>query len=186
MAQFRVIIVGGGITGLALANMLERYHIDFAVSEKHEDLTETRSWIRYGARIPDQLGCFEKLESLSMPVNSVAGYDNTGRLCTYLPDIGSWLEESRGYKMAFLERRQVLQVLYDNLRDKSKIHSSCKALDITLTDTGVQVETEGGVFDGDIVIGVDGVHSHVRREMERLALAVGLEELFRREEGEQQ
>jgi 2-polyprenyl-6-methoxyphenol hydroxylase-like FAD-dependent oxidoreductase len=85
--------------------------------------------------------------------------------------------------MAFLERRQVLQVLYNNLHDKSKIHSPCRALDISLTDTGVQVETDGGVFDGDIVIGADGVHSHVRREMERLAVADGLQELFRKEEG---
>jgi 2-polyprenyl-6-methoxyphenol hydroxylase-like FAD-dependent oxidoreductase len=97
MAPFRVIIVGGGITGLALANMLEKYEIDFAVLEKHEDLTPQLgagyAMLPHGARILDQLGCFEKLESLSMPVNSLAGYDDTGRMCTYLPDLGSWLEE---------------------------------------------------------------------------------------------
>lgn len=86
--------------------------------------------------------------------------------------------------MAFLERRQVLKVLYDNLRDKSKIYSPCKALEIRLTDTGVRVETDGEVFEGDIVVGADGVHSHVRREMERLAVAGGNEELFRKEDGE--
>jgi 2-polyprenyl-6-methoxyphenol hydroxylase-like FAD-dependent oxidoreductase len=86
--------------------------------------------------------------------------------------------------MAFLERRQLLKVLYNNLRDKTKIYSSCKALEICLTDTGVRVKTDGEVFEGDIVVGADGVHSHVRREMERLAIAGGTGELFRKEDGE--
>jgi 2-polyprenyl-6-methoxyphenol hydroxylase-like FAD-dependent oxidoreductase len=97
MAPFRVIIVGGGITGLALANMLERYDIDFAILEKHEDLAPQLgagyAMLPYGARILDQLGCYEVLEKLSVPVNSVAGYDDTGKRCTHLPDLGAWMQE---------------------------------------------------------------------------------------------
>jgi 2-polyprenyl-6-methoxyphenol hydroxylase-like FAD-dependent oxidoreductase len=34
----------------------------------------------------------------------------------------------------------------------------------------VKVETDGGtIFEGDIVVGADGVHSRVAQEMQRLA-----------------
>lgn len=73
--------------------------------------------------------------------------------------------------MRFLERYQVVQALYDNLGDKSKIHTACGALKIHSTDDGVKVETNGGFYEGDIVVGADGVHSHVRHEMNRLRKA---------------
>lgn len=88
-----------------------------------------------------------------------------------------------GYKMRFLERQQAVKVLYDNLRDKSKVHTSCNPLKFHLTDTGVIVETDGEVFEGDIVVGADGVHSRVRQEMQRLAAADMDEALFRKEDG---
>lgn len=64
-------------------------------------------------------------------------------------------------------------MLYDNLRDKSKILVNKRVHEIVETDFGVEVLTiNGEVYSGDIVIGADGVHSIVRKEMRRMAAKV--------------
>lgn len=93
MAPFRVIIVGGSISGLALANMLEKYDIDFVLLEKHENIAPPLgagyAMLPYGLRILDQLGCYDVLEKLSTPVDSIAGYDENGKRRVHLATIGN-------------------------------------------------------------------------------------------------
>lgn len=72
----------------------------------------------------------------------------------------------------------MVKTLFENICDKSKIHTSSGVVDIRLTATGVEVQTDNGAFQGDIVVGADGVHSRVRHVMEQLALANGDGELF--------
>ena len=56
--------------------------------------------------------------------------------------------------------------LYEGLPDKSRIHTSRRLERIEQTDTGVRVYlTDGSTEEGDMVIGADGVHSHVRNLM---------------------
>lgn len=72
--------------------------------------------------------------------------------------------------MRFMDRQQVIQGLFDNLRDKSKVRNSCGAVRIVCDADGVAVETtDGSVIHGDIVVGADGICSHVKQEMQRLA-----------------
>ena len=98
MAPFRVIIVGGSIAGLALANMLEQYDIDFTVLEKHEKIAPQLgaglALLPHGSRILDQLGCYDVMEKLSMSVNSLSGYDDNGKRCIHLPGLGAWMEKT--------------------------------------------------------------------------------------------
>lgn len=77
----------------------------------------------------------------------------------------------------------MVKTLYENICDKSKIHTSSGVVDIRLTVTGVEVETDSEVFEGDIVVGADGVHSRVRHVMEQLALANGDGKLFQEKDG---
>lgn len=75
-----------------------------------------------------------------------------------------------GYRMRFLDRRQLLQILFDNIRDKSKICTSCEVFKIEELDGAVQVVLKGGsTIRGNIVVGADGVHSRVREEIWRIA-----------------
>jgi 2-polyprenyl-6-methoxyphenol hydroxylase-like FAD-dependent oxidoreductase len=68
-----------------------------------------------------------------------------------------------------MDRQQVIQGLWDNLRDRSKVHTSCGVVKVVCHADGVAVETvDGSVFHGDIVVGADGVHSNVRQEMRRI------------------
>lgn len=64
----------------------------------------------------------------------------------------------------------VLQVLYDNIRDKTKILTKKHVQKVDMTDDGVVVKTsDGSSYKGDILIGADGIHSSVRGEMWRNA-----------------
>lgn len=75
MSTFRVIIVGGSIAGLTLANILERYGIDYVVLEKHSliapQLGASIGLLPHGERILDQLGIFARVEESSMPMEEV-------------------------------------------------------------------------------------------------------------------
>ncbi|GAW26859.1 putative fad binding domain protein [Rosellinia necatrix] len=60
-ASTRIVIVGGGVAGLSLANMLERAGIDFVVLEAYEkiapQLGASIAIYPQFARILDQIGC---------------------------------------------------------------------------------------------------------------------------------
>ncbi|KAJ5155343.1 hypothetical protein N7492_008146 [Penicillium capsulatum] len=174
MAPFKVIIVGGSIAGLTLANIFERYGIDFIVLEKHEKIAPALGagfaiW-PHGARVLDQLGCFDALEQVNAPLNHLMVFNEDGTFRGPPPGFGEWMETLLGYRLRFMERRHVIQTLFDNLPCKSKVHTSRGVVKVESHSDGVAVETsDGSVFHGDIVIGADGVHSRVRREMQRCA-----------------
>lgn len=64
----------------------------------------------------------------------------------------------------------IIQILFDNLSDKSKVLTKKGVTNVDQTTEGVLVTTEdGSMFGGDILVGADGIHSMVRREMWRLA-----------------
>jgi 2-polyprenyl-6-methoxyphenol hydroxylase-like FAD-dependent oxidoreductase len=64
----------------------------------------------------------------------------------------------------------VLKVLYDNIRDKKKVLTKKCVESVDLTDDGVIVKTsDNSIFEGDILVGADGIHSTVRQEMWRIA-----------------
>jgi 2-polyprenyl-6-methoxyphenol hydroxylase-like FAD-dependent oxidoreductase len=70
---FRVIIGGGGISGLTLANALEKAKIDYVLLEGRDSIAPqvgaSIGIFANGGRILDQLGCYEKLEEQTVPLN---------------------------------------------------------------------------------------------------------------------
>ena len=73
MSTFKVVIVGGSIAGLTLANILERYNINYIVLEKHAkiapQLGASVATLPHGDRSLDQLGIISWVEEISIPVN---------------------------------------------------------------------------------------------------------------------
>ncbi len=74
---------------------------------------------------------------------------------------------STGYPGSFLQRRDLLKVLYDHIPDKSKVHISKRVTKVDHEDTGVIVHCgDGSTYAGDIVVGADGVHSGIKTMMQ--------------------
>lgn len=64
----------------------------------------------------------------------------------------------------------VLQVLYNNIQDKTKVLINKRVKKVDMDDNGVTVRTsDGSTYKGDILVGADGIHSSVRGEMWRIA-----------------
>lgn len=72
--------------------------------------------------------------------------------------------------MTLGDRQVLLQVLYDNIRDKSKIVLGQKVVGVEHADDGVTVRCEdGSSYHGDVLAGADGVHSKTREILWELA-----------------
>jgi 2-polyprenyl-6-methoxyphenol hydroxylase-like FAD-dependent oxidoreductase len=72
-----------------------------------------------------------------------------------------------------MDRQTLIQVLFESITDKSKIQVGQRVVKVSPIDGGVEVLTHGGlIVKGDILVGADGVHSTVRREMWRLAESI--------------
>ncbi|KAK7403403.1 hypothetical protein QQX98_010816 [Neonectria punicea] len=174
--RFRVIIVGGSVTGLTLAHSLHRIGVDYTILEKRADVAPQEGAsigiLPNGARVLDQLGLYNAIEQANAPLRES---------CIRFPDGFHFnspyprkMFESFGYPIVFLERRRLLEILYDALPDKTKVQVNKTVSDIEQYSEkgrhGVRVRTlDGDVYEGDLVVGADGVHSRTRREMWRLS-----------------
>ena len=97
MAPFKVLIAGGSVAGMALANILEIYGIDYELIEKHStiapQLGASLAIIPHAARILDQLGCWDIIESLSTPVDTMTVTGPDGRQLAYHGKFGMIMNE---------------------------------------------------------------------------------------------
>lgn len=100
-SDFKVVIGGGGITGLALANMLQLYHIDYIMLEAYPHIAPqvgaSIGILPHGSRILDQLGLNQRILDLAPPADSFHFRDETGNIIC----------EFRGMKHSFNQRYDV-------------------------------------------------------------------------------
>jgi 2-polyprenyl-6-methoxyphenol hydroxylase-like FAD-dependent oxidoreductase len=65
---FKVIIAGGSIAGLTLANMLEKFNLDYILLDSHSCIAPavgaSIGMFPNGLRILDQIGCHEAIEAV--------------------------------------------------------------------------------------------------------------------------
>ncbi|GME48263.1 FAD binding domain containing protein [Neofusicoccum parvum] len=173
--KIKVIIAGGSITGLALANMLEKVGIDYVLLEAYSEIApqvgaSIGMW-PYGLRILDQIGCYEPIRALiEKPLAQGILVGPDGKPLVTNSRVSDHVMERHGYPIIFVDRQAVLQILYDNLKDKSKVMLNKHVTTVAQRASGVQVTLrDGSSYVGDILVGADGVHSTVRKEMWRIA-----------------
>ncbi|TAQ89191.1 hypothetical protein B7494_g2482 [Chlorociboria aeruginascens] len=166
---FRVIVVGGGITGLTASHTLSKAGIDHIVVESGSEAAPPSgasiAIYPHGARILEQIDCLEASKAINIPCDRFVHRMPNGKVI-FSTKLWEEVKENHGYEIMLVERRKFLQVLYDCLPDKSKIRFGKKVRSITETYDGVEVFFADGTSEkGDIVIGCDGVHSKVREMM---------------------
>ncbi|KAI8244396.1 FAD-dependent monooxygenase andE [Colletotrichum sp. SAR 10_77] len=164
---FKVIIVGGSVAGLTLANILERLGIDFTLLEAYPEIAPqvgaSIGLLPNGFRILDQIQCYEPIREIAGDFYLQASYRDANGKATTTP--------SSGVTHHLEARQMLLQVLYDNLKQKNKVNPSKRVNKIDLSEKGVTVyTTDGSIYEGDIVVGADGIHSTVRSEMWRIGI----------------
>ncbi|KAH8886271.1 FAD/NAD(P)-binding domain-containing protein [Thozetella sp. PMI_491] len=173
-AQFRIIIVGGGVVGLTAANMLAKANIDFVVLERGSSLVpELGASLAIWSstlRIFDQLGLYDAILENSSPVLSTTMLTHEGKQY----DRQEFCDKKYlGHSGRVSRRSSILKVLFDGLsaESKARIHTDKKVTGMSVREDGVTVTCQdGSAFEGSMVLGTDGVHSIVRNLSRELAL----------------
>ncbi|KAK3311782.1 hypothetical protein B0H66DRAFT_609095 [Apodospora peruviana] len=170
--QFRVLIAGGGVAGLTLANALEQGGVDFLLLDRRKELAPQVgagiALLPNGCRILDQLGVYDELMKQSELHVWSADRDSNGNLLAPRSDFAPLMATRTGYHMSFEDRQIILQLLYNRIQDKSKIMTEKRIVDVihSSDDDGVTVKCEDGTsYHGDILAGADGVYSKTREAL---------------------
>ncbi|KAI2602150.1 FAD/NAD(P)-binding domain-containing protein [Hypoxylon sp. NC1633] len=163
---FKVIIAGGGVAGLTVANALEKANIDFIMLEGREVAPQLGASIciqGHTIKILEQLCVWEKLREATVPILDRQHYDENGNLFATSTVFKQVLDKTKR-PIVFMERRVCLEALFNNIGDKSKIRTHTRVVSFSEDDSGVTVTTDRGEsVRGSILIAADGVHSTVRQ-----------------------
>ncbi|KAI2838657.1 hypothetical protein CBS12448_10830 [Aspergillus niger] len=166
---FRIVVVGAGVAGLVASNCLQRLGIDHIVLEKHAEVAPPMgngiSMWPHGLRVLHQLGYLPAIQRDAVPVNRFLSRGPDGRV---MHDnlLYTLVEKNHGIGFFPLERRNLLQILYDGLPDQSFVRTKAIIENVKQFPDRVEVcLADGRVETGDMVLGCDGVHSLIRSFM---------------------
>ncbi|MFI8436002.1 FAD-dependent monooxygenase [Streptomyces sp. NPDC079020] len=171
----KVLISGASIAGPALAYWLGRYGFETTVVELAPALRGGGQAVDFRGRthlaVLERMGVLDELRALDTGGSPITFVDQRGRQLLHLPaDVaGGDIEVPRG---------ELAQVLYRRSLPRTEYHFGESITSLEETPTGVRVAFRNGApREFDLVIGADGLHSHVRR------LAFGPEERYVRHLG---
>ncbi len=166
--QAPVLIVGGGIGGLAAALALSRKGVASHVIEQAPEFKEIGAGIQLGPnvfRMFEFLGLTGEMNKWAVFPRGLEMRDSiTGRTFVELPVDHRFFEKYHA-PYAVIHRADLLNVIYDACKTSNLIRltTSQKVVGLDQSATGVSVRTETGeTFTGAALIGCDGLWSTVR------------------------
>jgi 2-polyprenyl-6-methoxyphenol hydroxylase-like FAD-dependent oxidoreductase len=160
-----VVIVGGGIAGLALARMLRLRGLPHLVLERRRAPADGGLAINLpgnAIRTLASLGLREQIEQAGHPIGRREYRTSTDRLIFAVDEDRFWGEALRPRN---LRRSTLLHMLGDGMPEAS-IRRGAIVRAIVPDAGGPHVSVKDGTtISGSLVVGADGVHSIVRRDM---------------------
>jgi 3-hydroxybenzoate 6-monooxygenase len=165
----QVVIVGGGIGGLAAALALARAGIPSQVIEQAPEFKEIGAGIQLGPNVFwmfDRLGLIEPVSALAVFPNNLIMLDSiTGEEVTRIP-LGDTFRKKFTHPYALIHRADLHKVLLEACRAAGPIRLDASQKVVAVDETGdaVTVKTESGKsYRGAALIGADGLWSTIRQ-----------------------
>jgi salicylate hydroxylase len=168
VARMKVLIVGAGIGGSALALSLEQAGIDYVVLEQAPEFGDVGAGIQLspnGVRVLDRLGLGERLaEFCTEPDFHKYSVWNTGETILRTA-LRPRVRESYGYPYYHAYRPDLIDALTARL-NTDRLRSGNRVSAVGQNTEGVWAETASGErIEGEVLIGADGIHSIVREQV---------------------
>lgn len=166
-----VVIVGGGIGGLASALSLARAGQEVLVLEKAPEFAEIGAGLQLApnaTRVLESLGLLEKIKSLGvLPNKLVIRAALTDTPLTYL-EIGE--DFLRRYETPYvvMHRNDLLSTILQACQEESSIElcPGKEIIEVDNTDGGIVATcSDGSTYSGKALIGADGLWSTVRKKL---------------------
>lgn len=164
MSERLAIVIGGGVAGLAAAWWLRRIGWRVTILERAADLRDAGYMIGLsgpGLEIARRMGLMPKLEAEACVVNENVYRDTRGRELLRL----RYREFLKDLPYVALRRTSLVQVLHEALDPGVEVHFSTHVTRLQDRENSASVEVaDGRTFEGDLIIGADGLRSYVRRQ----------------------
>ncbi|MED6172673.1 hypothetical protein PIB30_052196 [Stylosanthes scabra] len=174
--QVRILVAGGGIGGLVLALAAKRKGFEVIVFEK--DMSAIRGEGQYRGPIQIQSNALAALEAIDLDVADqvTRAACITGDRINGLVDgvSGSWYIKfdtftpavERGLPVTRVISRMALQEILASAVGEDSIMNDCNVVDFIDHGNKVTVELENGEkYEGDLLVGADGIWSKVRKKL---------------------
>ena len=163
----KVIIVGAGIGGCALARALRRFGVEFVLLEQAHEFSEVGAGIQLspnGVRVLAELGLNDALTTFcTEPDFHKYSVWDTGETILRTP-LMPHVRDAYGYAYFHAHRADLINALTSGLVGAS-LRLGTRVASVGQSDDNVWVETaQGERINGDVLIGADGIHSVVREQ----------------------
>jgi len=175
-----VIIVGGGIGGLSTALCLARYNISSVILEQASEITEVGAGIQLSpncSRVLHKLGLEKALSEKGLKPEFIKIRSWQSGIILESTALGFQIQSLCGFPYYHIHRADLIGLLLDAVlaeplitlhRDECvESYSETPFSEETANNKSesVSVQTQKAVYKGDIVIGADGLHSVIRRQL---------------------
>ena len=169
--QDKVVIIGGGIGGLAAALSLLKRGIDVEIYEQAAELKEVGAGIQIssnGTRVLYALGLEDALKRVQvLPQRRVIRHWSSGETWNWF-DLGAVTAQRYGTPHVMLHRGDLHGLLADAVKaikpDAVKLGRTCASA-TTADDSATVRFDDGGTVQAAYAIGADGIHSKVRASL---------------------
>ncbi len=161
----KISIVGGGIAGLTTAIALNQLGIRSEIYEQAKEFNEVGAGIMLqpnALKILDQLGLGTNIREKGMEI--IRGEITDRNLIPLRKTKASMIQDNSGNKIVTIHRGRLQKVLFDALPPQTvHFHHSYKSHNVHSEKINIQFKSKS--IDSDILIGADGIHSKVRKEI---------------------
>jgi len=159
----KVIVSGAGTAGLALSYWLDRIGASTVIVERVPQFQALGHYISLkgnGVEMVRRMGILQACEARAAPIQETRMYTRAGRLLR-IERTGALSKTLGGY-IPF--RRADLQAaLYELARKRTEIRFGTQITEVRLGEDGVEVVLSDGRTERcDVLVGADGIHSHLR------------------------
>lgn len=160
----RVLVVGAGVSGVAVARGLLRDGHDVSVFDRRLDVQAGGGAVTIwsnGSTVLQQLGV--DMDGVGQQLSSVRVSTSHGRRLATIDLDG--MVRRLGAPVRMVPRRILLERLLDGF-PTDRIEGNRRATGVATTPTGVRVDfADGSSREGDVLIGADGLHSIIRNTL---------------------